>query len=485
MNSANTHENSPNFTPQPTTTDTPNHSTRKRSGGNRANDDINDEPTDTKSKKRRKLTLQKGSLSSPVLDKHANAVPRKNQDFFVSERTDGKGRTFVTWKNVSKEIVPMSGEDFQKLVVIMKTPKCTVSPFKLWWRPFDKRFAASDIIFPYLKKIPMVQSHLEVSLRNNRVASLQHSARLCDVLKDNTDGGVALANLLALQQCDHDQTKKGHCLGKFRLPKSEELVIYKSAECSHVQARNKVPGTCNVKVWLGFTGEDVQKFIDNGACDVPMVVRVAGDCFHRKNFTYKRVQGQERRDIKKQHMYDSSGAPADVKPSKIHDHHNKAVNPSSSSNMKKLSQAYAIKKECKQDREKDLGLTSTDDWTNFNAAAERIRALDLEQRKVNPLYRMSNGNVDDRILGCMRETRVKYGHYGNRKTTPYQMLLYTYSALELSAAAAESGRLCCNLDGTGSQLRLNLQLAPGVCVQLWTLSMSASYMEGTDAGVNY
>ena len=149
-----------------------------------------------------------------------------------------------------------------------------------------------------------------------------------------------------------------------------------------------------------------------------------------------------------------------------------------------MGQAYEIKRECKQEREKDLGLTSSDDCTNFNAAVEKIRALDLEQRRDNPHYMMKNGTVDDRILGCMREMRVKYSHCGNRKTSPYQMLLYTYAALELSASAADSRRLCCNLDGTGSQLKLNLQIQPGVCVQLWTLSMSASYMEGTDAGVN-
>ena len=63
-----------------------------------------------------------------------------------------------------------------------------------------------------------------------------------------------------------------------------------------------------------------------------------------------------------------------------------------------------------------------------------------------------------------REACEVHSHCGNRKTTLYQMLLYTYSARELSASADDLRRLCCNLDSTESQLRLNLQIPPGVCV---------------------
>ena len=91
-----------------------------------------------------------------------------------------------------------------------------------------------------------------------------------------------------------------------------------------------------MKVWLGFTEDDVKKFIENDKSSVPLVVKVVGNCVHRKNFTYHRVQGDGRRTIKKKHMYDSSGALADVKASKIHDCHNNAINPLSKSNMKKI-----------------------------------------------------------------------------------------------------------------------------------------------------
>ena len=71
----------------------------------------------------------------------------------------------------------------------------------------------------------MVKSHLEISLRDNRVASFQNSLRLRDALKDNSDGGKALANPPSLQQCDHDKMTKGDCKGKFRPPQSGELVL--------------------------------------------------------------------------------------------------------------------------------------------------------------------------------------------------------------------------------------------------------------------
>ena len=87
-------------------------STMSQATGDDSADDhiLNDDPSDTKKKKQRinMLTLQKGSTTLPILHKHANTLPRKNQEYCISESRDAKGKTLVTWQNDSRDTVNIS-----------------------------------------------------------------------------------------------------------------------------------------------------------------------------------------------------------------------------------------------------------------------------------------------------------------------------------------------------------------------------------------
>ena len=180
-----------------------------------------DEPT---TKRRKRITLNEPSIQSPTLDKHANVPKRSDLPYWKADHQskDGK-KQYVQWTNDARAEVDVSAEDFHKLVAVLRTPSCSVSPYKLWWRQLP-RFGASDILFQYTNKLPMVVSHLEITLKNNRVASLQKCGKLEKVIHDDCE--TELSALLDSQQCDHPQDIKGQCKGNFRKPKLDELVIY-------------------------------------------------------------------------------------------------------------------------------------------------------------------------------------------------------------------------------------------------------------------
>lgn len=108
-----------------------------------------------------------------------------------------------------------------------------------------------------------------------------------------------------------------------------------------------------------------------------------------------------------------------------------------------MSQAYEIKRAIKTDRENDLGLVGDDSFLNLNLADSKIRGMDMEYRMSNPHYTTSQGNVDDRLLGVLRCLDIYHSDYGNRETTPFRMLLFSYAAVDLYGRGCESGRLCC------------------------------------------
>lgn len=159
---------------------------------------------------------------------------------------------------------------------------------------------------------------------------------------------------------------------------------------------------------------------------IPLVVLVEGNCVHIKNFDYSMLCGSERQELIDQHTYDTCGNYTDVAPSTLFNTHNKKINVKSTRNMKSMNQAYELKRGITKARQNELGLVGEDSFLNLNLADEKIRVMDLEYRKTNPQYLTTGGNVDDRLLGIMRNLDINRSDYGNRGTTPFRWLLFSY-----------------------------------------------------------
>lgn len=432
-------------------------------------------------KRRAMVQMHAPTLLSPTLDKHGNVTVRKDRKYFMHEETIVDGTTLVTWKNDEADEVPISSDQFHKLVVVMKTPDCSVSPFKVCWRKSTKKYDTTDKFRDIISNIDMVRSHLQIVMGNNRIAARYSS----DVLNKSLKGdGDETQSILRAEKCDHKQDLSGNCIVKFRKARSKDLALYKAGSCAHGNTRNDVAGTCSTKVNMGFTADGINSLLSGESVKIKLVIHVIGNCRHRKDFDYSWLCGSERESLIDEHMYDTCGNYADIRPARLYDKHNKNVNKESKSNLKSMGQTYEIKRAITKKRENELGLIGDDSLLNLTIADNKTRAMDMEYRNSNAHYMTSQGKVDDRLLGIVRNLDINQPDYGNRDTTPFRLLLFSYSAVDLFGRACESGRLCCNFDGTGASLKVPIQLTKGACLQLWLLSMSSSYMEGDDKDLN-
>ena len=98
-----------------------------------------------------------------------------------------------------------------------------------------------------------------------------------------------------------------------------------------------------------------------------------------------------------------------------------------------------------------LGLHSKDEMVNFCAAAEGIREEDAKWRdSKKPNWLMDDGSPDHRTLGILRRFNIDYETNYNKQYTPLQVVFFTmYQVLAYHYAAAH-GRVCLNIDGTGT-----------------------------------
>lgn len=132
-------------------------------------------------------------------------------DYWSSEQDLPNGRALVTWRNDKVAQIPMNIDDFYWLVVVMETPRCRSSEYKLCWHPSNRRFQPTDVLKPYLNKVSMIASHLQVCLGNSHVTSRQKSQKLNSALKTKeTDDYLTI--LLAEKRCDHPKQADGSCL---------------------------------------------------------------------------------------------------------------------------------------------------------------------------------------------------------------------------------------------------------------------------------
>lgn len=137
----------------------------------------------------------------------------------------------------------------------------------------------------------MVQSHLQIVLGNNRVASKFSSDTLLKTVQGDAEG-LELSELLERQCCDHKRDLSGTCLGKYREGRSKNFAIYKTATCAHGSTRNGKIGTCSTKIDLGFTINGINDLVSGVSTTIPLVIKVTGNCSHCKDFDYSLLCGE-------------------------------------------------------------------------------------------------------------------------------------------------------------------------------------------------
>ena len=139
------------------------------------------------------LLIHDNPVSSPMMDKIMNVTPRKDHPLHDGEEViDGK--RYVLWKNYCEQSVDIvqdrktfmskvtsvlfPAENVAKLLHVMPTADCNVSPFKIAWKKLDGKFDAADLIVPTLKReMSFVVHHFDPRFSNNHVLAAYNSTQ--------------------------------------------------------------------------------------------------------------------------------------------------------------------------------------------------------------------------------------------------------------------------------------------------------------------
>ena len=258
--------------------------------------------------------LHDNPISSPTKDKIRNTAPRKSNEFYLGEFVHENELTYVKWKNETVGQVSVSLAIVQKLLLIVKTPNCTVSPFKVAWRKQQKKFGASDVIIPAIKFLGYVNNHGDgIRLENNEVMSRYSMKILSKLSKMRETEAVAaqISDLVIMQECDHEKNE-GVCITKMRKTKMKvaELAAYKTTYCAHGE---DLRGVCQMKGHVGFQHDAIMDAIDRKET-VTMTFVCNCNCVHEKGLRLDRLQGEKKMEVMRSKFLTAKGKPNDAKP---------------------------------------------------------------------------------------------------------------------------------------------------------------------------
>ena len=243
------------------------------SASNRYTHDLLSTPT---KKKKTDIVLHPYPVSSPLKQKLIYEKERDHSEFFISECVDdSNSKQYVTWKNEKEYQVQITAGDFDKLVQVILTPNCTVSPFKLEWKSHESQFEASDTILGYLRKLGMYKSHYDLRFKNNHVKSKYFIKDLNKVIGGN---------------CNHDKNEIRMCKTVHRKSRAlTALCIYKDRECGH---RKGIFGKCQSTAYIGSHEGCILEHVIGKIMSIPLMFEVTGICYHEKHVNVSRLQGE-------------------------------------------------------------------------------------------------------------------------------------------------------------------------------------------------
>ena len=181
------------------------------------------------------------------------------------------------------------------------------------------------------------------------------------------------------------------------------------------------------------------------------------------------------------HFIDPRGKVARPKADDVYDFENKATNLDSKGRINSMNQVYKVQHEATiKYKEGLLGIHSKDEMINFCAAAEAIRDEDAKWRDGQPApnWLLDDGTPDHRTLGILRRFRIDYETNYTKHYTPLQVVFFTmYQVLAYHFCAAH-GRVCLNIDGTGTIVKnkFGAKLEPNVVMQQWELWLISTFI---------
>ena len=436
-----------------------------------------------KKQKTKQIVIHRCPIGSPEQRKLANESDRTVSEFWVRDYKRN-GEVYTEWRNDRLSSVDISCDLVRRLIYLVPTPHCTVTPFKCAWIPPSKVYDAMDIVNSLLKQgLPFFKHHLLLRSSYNWVKPVYEMDSLKEAMKLIREGNMTMDELFDDGTCGHLKGPDGLCIAKHKATRAKtDMIAYKVGACAHKKDRLSV---CQTACYIGFMYSDItHMWNDDGSISkgtVKLWFQCDGNCVHSKTRDLNRLVGEDRQAVLKRHFLDEAEELSDRKAEKVFNRENGGTNPNGEGKIQTYSQVYKIKQEAKQAyKETKLGLVSKNDFVNFYKAISDVRIQDIEWRGGDINYLMSDNSVDTRFAGILRYFRINYDCYYNKKTTPLEALFFDYYALLAFHYCAKDGRVVLNIDGTGSQVGWGVVLGPNVCVQRWEMTMRALFLAANE-----
>ena len=243
-------------------------------------------------KKARLLEIHPNPVDTPTQNVIGNLTPRNENPFWNGEQKIDK-KTYVWWRNEPISFVDIDVNEVHKLIYIVSTPNCSVSPFKIEWKEQESQYDAGDIILHLLYDgLSFLRHHGAIRLENNLVLARYKS----DLLRNAViaDDAAALSELHAYGICGHAKDPDGKCITAKKMRKSRahtSFVAYKNIYCGHHKTKHR-GGRCPATGYIGFTEESIEMFLERNTSTIPLGLEISPQCFHQKNVRLKRLQGK-------------------------------------------------------------------------------------------------------------------------------------------------------------------------------------------------
>ena len=336
-----------------------------------------------KKQKTKQIVIHRCPIGSPEQRKLANESDRTVSEFWVRDYKRN-GKVYTEWRNDRLSSVYISCDLVRRLIYLVPTPHCTVTPFKCAWIPPSKVYDAMDIVNSLLKQgLPFFNHHLLLRSSYNWVKPVYEMDSLKEAMKLIREGNMTMDELFDDGTCGHLKGPDGLCIAKHKATRAKtDMIAYKVGACAHKKDRLSV---CQTACYIGFMYSDItHMWNDDGSISkgtVKLWFQCDGNCVHSKTRDLNRLVGEDRQAVLKRHFLDEAEELSDRKAEKVFNRENGGTNPNGEGKIQTYSQVYKIKQEAKQAyKETKLGLVSKNNFVNFYKAISDVRIQDIEWR---------------------------------------------------------------------------------------------------------